>query len=342
MRMTKQDLAAAVEIKIISSEQAQKLADFLLKRQDDTPSFRLTHLLYYFGGLLAISAITLFVTQAWELMRGLPLFILSSLLFIFGLLITRYFLDKKLTIPAGIMATFSLAVVPLAIYNLQSWLGYFPKTSFEYVDYHSHVDWSWAPMEFGTLFVGVFMLYYYRFPFLLFPVAVTLWYMSMDLYPLLVRPVEYTFQQRSLFSMYFGLMMLVVAVYMDFKHSDDKKDYAFWLYLFGLLSFWGGLSLLNSSSELSHFIYCMINVLLILISVFLNRRVFAVFGAAGVIGYLGHLSFNVFANSLSFPVALIFLGVLLILAASRWARVEDAIYRKLQPYIPNAILKRHE
>lgn len=341
MRMTRQDITAAVKAGIITDQQAQKLADFWHQHHDEVPTFRLTHLLYYFGGLLAISAITLFVTSAWEMMQGLPLFVLSVLLFIFGLLFTRYFLNNKLTIPAGIMSTFSLAVVPVGIYSLQTWLGYFPKTSFDYADYHSFIDWSWMPMEVGTLLVGVVMLYFYRFPFLLFPISVTLWYMSMDLYPLLFRPEEYTYTARSLFSMYFGLCVLAVALYMDFKHSDDKKDYAFWLYLFGVMAFWGGLSSQSSDSELSKFFYCMINVFMVFVSVFLNRRVFAVFGAFGILGYLGYLSFNVFSGSLGFPVVLIFLGILIILVGTRWARIEAAIYNKLRPYIPMAIQKRH-
>lgn len=342
MKISQSDLAAAAKAGVITNEQAKKLAEFWQETHADVPSFKLTHILYYFGGFLAISAISLFVTSAWDLLYGLPLFILSTLLFIFGLLLTRYFLDKKLTIPAGIMATFSLVVVPLAVYNLQSWLGYFPKTSFDYVDYHSYVSWSWMPMEVTTLLAGVVMLYIYRFPFLVFPIAVTLWYMSMDLVPLILHKDSFSWESRSLFSMYFGLIMLVIAFYLDIRNDDDKKDYAFWLYLFGVMAFWGGLSSQNSTSELSRFIYCLINIFMILISVFLNRRVFAVFGAIGVLGYIGHLSFSVFANSIGFPIALVFMGVLIILAASRWTKVENKLFEALKPFIPAVILKRQQ
>src|SRR5205085_6962884 len=111
--------------KLITEEQANKLIEFWQHDHADVPTFRLTHLLYYFGGLLAISAISLFVTKAWGLLIGLPLFLLTTLFFIFGILMMRYFLNLQLRIPAGIMATFSLVVVPLAVYNLQVWLGYF-------------------------------------------------------------------------------------------------------------------------------------------------------------------------------------------------------------------------
>jgi len=342
MRISSNDLKAAVKAKLITKEQADKLANFWQQGAEDIPSFRLTHILYYFGGFLAISAISLFVTEAWDKLLGLPLCILSALFFILGLLLMRYFLERKLQLPAGIMATFSLVVVPLAIFNFQIWSGLgLPVTDFHYSDYNYYISWSWVPMELGTLLVGAIMFYFFRFPFLLFPISITLWYMSMDLY-MLHYFKNYGWEQRATFSMYFGLIMLIYAFYVDIKHNDEKHDYAFWLYLFGAITFWGGLSSQYSDSELKHFIYCMINIAMILISVFLNRRVFAVLGALGVLTYLGYLSFSVFENSLGFPVVLIFLGILIILAATRWAKVEKKLYAKFRPYIPSALLARRE
>lgn len=341
MQINRDDLAAAANAKIITEKTAEKLWAFWQKNHEDTPSFRFSHVLYYFGGLLAISAVTLFVTQAWESLRGLPLCILSTLFFLLGLFLTKFFLDKKLKIPAGIMATFSLCVVPLAVYNLQNWLGIAPDQIYQYSDYHYWISWYWIPMEFATLLIGVVMLYFYRFPFLLFPISVTLWYMSMDLVPLFFHMTTYPWSYRATFSMYFGLAIIFAAVYMDLKHSDDRQDYAFWLYIFGVMAFWGGLSAQDSNSELSRFIYCLINLAMILVSVFLNRRVFAIFGAIGVLGYLGHLSYSVFQNSLGFPVILVFLGILIIFIAARWSRIENKMYKYFQPYIPKAILRKH-
>lgn len=342
MHINSNDLDAAAKAGLITSEQAKKLEEFWQQSKEDVPSFKMMHVMYYFGGFLAISAISLFVTQAWDRLFGIPLFIISTLLFILGLLLTRYFLDRNLRLPAGIMATFSLVVVPLAVYNLQSWLGYMPKTDFHYADYNYYVNWSWMPMELATLLAGAIMFYFYRFPFLLFPIAITLWYMSMDLFPLLVQSDQLTWEGRAAFSMWFGLVMILIAFYMDIKYSDEKNDYAFWLYLFGVLAFWGGLSSQSSDSEVSKMFYCLINIGMILLSVFLNRRVFAVFGALGVLGYLGHLSFKVFAGSLIFPIVLVFLGIAIIFAAARWPRVENQLYQHFRPFIPQALIDRRE
>ena len=51
------------------------------------------------------------------------------------------------------------------------------------------------------------------------------------------------------------------------------------------------------------------------LSIFLMRRAYAVFGALGVTTYLGYLSSVVFAGSVLFPLALSGIGVLLIAGA---------------------------
>ncbi len=58
----------AVERAIIDSDQADQLVEYFqqksidLQRQAAKPKFDFAHLLYYFGGLIAIGAMTLFMT----------------------------------------------------------------------------------------------------------------------------------------------------------------------------------------------------------------------------------------------------------------------------------------
>lgn len=339
MQINRQDLDDASNKGIITAAQAKKLWAFFESETTGTPSFQLFHVMYYFGGLLAISALTLFVTQAWETLRGLPLFLLSIAFFVLGILLTTRFLQNNLRIPAGITATFSLAIVPLAVYNIQYWLGYFPDSIF-YTEYHYQIAWYWFPMEITTLAVGVAMLYFYGFPFIVFPIAVTLWYMSMDIVPLLLQMQHITYQDRALISMLFGILMIVAAIITDIRFNDKKNDYAFWLYIFGAMTFWGGLTCQDSHSELGKFVYCLINLGLIIFSVILNRRVFAVFGTIGVMFYLGHLAYSVFQGSLMFPIVLVFLGLFIIFIAAKWAQAESRLNEILKPFIPPIFRKR--
>lgn len=339
MDIKRKDLDDAVKARVIKSEQAEQLWQFWQTKRQHVPTFRFIHILYYLGGLLAISAVTIYVTKAWDRMQGYPLLILAFLLLLLGFSLTHYFLDKKLRIPAGIMASFSLALVPLIVYNIQFLIGIKPRADFFYSDFHRYIDWYWINMELATLLVGFIMLYLYRFPFLLFPISFILWYMSMDLWPLFFGSGQYTFNERATFTMFFGLIVLLAALYLDLAY-DDEEDYAFWLYITGVIIFWGGLSCQYSTSELSKFFYLLINVAMLVVSAILNRRVFAVFGAIGILSYVSHLAFTVFANSLGFPVVLVFIGVLIILAAAFFTRIEGKLNELMRPYIPNKILKK--
>ena len=78
---------------------------------------------------------------------------------------------------------------------------------------------------------------------MLMPIAVTLWYMSMDLVPFFNNG-DYNWELRRLVSLYFGLAMTLLGFWVDVR-SRHSKDYAFWLYLFGVLTFWCGLSLIG-------------------------------------------------------------------------------------------------
>jgi len=110
-------------------------------------------------------------------------------------------------------------------------------------------------MEVATIAASVVLLKFYRFPFLTFPAAFSLWYMSMDLTPLLFGKMDGAWNERLWVSLVFGLAMLLVSFAIDRR---TKGDFAFWGYLFGMLAFWCGLSLMESGSELKRFIYCLI------------------------------------------------------------------------------------
>ena len=242
---------------------------------------------------------------------------------------------KRLPIPAGITAAFVVALTPLAVYGLQTALGWWAEGR-AYRDYHVVIDWRWLFMELATLACGALMLWRYRLPFLMMPVAVTLWYLSMDLTPFLFGNADYDWSHRKLVSMVCGLLIVAVAFRVDIA-TRRGLDYAFWLYLFGVLAFWGGLSAMNSNSEWSKFVYLCINLVMIVLGTALSRRVFTVFGGLGVAGYLGHLAHQVFKDSLMFPFALTFIGLAVMGLGVLWQRHEAALAQRLRAHLPHAV-----
>jgi len=331
MNITRKKLGDAVEEKIISSDQADALFDFFETNEKDTPQFSFTHVLYYLGGLIAIGAMTLFMNLGWESFGGAGIVFVSVLYAAAGLKITNNFAAKGLHIPAGICATFVVCLTPLAIYGLQQWLGIWPDDSV-YRDYHRYIQWHWLYMEFGTLAVGVVVAWKYKYPFLIMPIAVTLWYMTMDI-TAVIAGGDTSWELRKLVSLYSGLLMIGLAFWVDVR-SRGQADYAFWIYIFAVMAFWGGLSSQHSNNEFSKFIYFSINLLMIGVGVVLVRRVFVVFGALGSCGYLGYLASHIFKDSWLFPMALTAIGLVIIYLGILWQKHEKWITEEAQKLLP--------
>lgn len=333
MELNRETLNEATAKGLVNELQAEQLWRFLCDRQKDTPSFHFTHILYYLGGLIAIGAMSLFMNLGWERFGGWGLLTIALVYAVAGLWLTEFFLSRMhMQIPAGIMATFVVVLTPLAVYGLQVALGLWPE-GHVYREYHTHIDWRWILMELATLATGAIMLWRYRLPFLVMPVALTLWYMSMDLTPFLFGEADLIWDLRKLVSLWFGLLICLLAFWVDIR-SRHEKDFAFWLYIFGALAFWGGLSMMHSNSELNKFIYLCINLTMIVVGATLSRRVFAVFGGLGAAGYVGHLAYDVFKDSMMFPFVLTVIGLGVIYLGIVWQRHEESISNTLRGLLP--------
>jgi hypothetical protein len=334
MNITKKHIEDAVKEKILSLEQSEKLFEFIKAQPIKGPKFDFTHVLYYLGGMIAIGAMTLFMNLGWESFGGIGIVFICLLYASIGLKLINVFETKGYSIPAGICATFVIALTPLAVYGLQHALGVWPDESV-YRDYHRYIKWHWLYMELSTLAIGVIFVWKYKYPFLMMPIAVTLWYLTMDI-TAMISGGDFDWALRKLVSMYSGLLMIALAFWVDIR-SRNKADYAFWIYLFGVMAFWIGMSLQYSDSELSKFIYFSINILMIGIGVILVRRVFVVFGAIGACGYIGHLASDIFKDSWLFPITLTVVGLLVVYLGVLWQKHELSITTKARNILPTQL-----
>lgn len=307
------------------------------------PRFSFTNTLYYFGGMLAIGAMTLFMTLGWELFGAWGVLALALGYMVGALLVAGNLMKKGLHTPAGILATLAVCLVPLAVWALQKALGAWPDTVADsYRDFHRVIHWQWITLELATLAAALVMLWRYKLPFMVMPVAVTLWYMSMDVARFLMEANGFDWQFRLDVTLVFGLFTCAVAVWVDLRTRralmpEDRQDFAFWLYLFGAIMFWAGLSMQNSDSEVNKFIYALINVGLVFLGAAIGRRVFTVLGALGVAGYLGYLSYRVFEDSLLFPFALTLLGLAVVGLGIWWQKHEASLHARLASWLPAAL-----
>ncbi|MEW5544212.1 DUF2157 domain-containing protein [Pseudomonas soli] len=336
-RFDARDLARAVSAGVLHPGQDQALLAFLRQQPESRASFQLAHVAFYFGALLIMGAMGWLLTEAW--MRiGDGALLAIALLYIAGITLFALSLQRRnQPVAAGVLAAVAVSIVPLAVFAIERLAGWWPldDAQGDYHQYYTYVQGGWLAMEAATVLAGLLMLRLIPFPFIVMPIAVALWFMSMDLSEWFHGDL-FSWEQRRTVSLWFGLGLLLVFLVID---GRTRRDYAFWGYLAGLAAFWGGLTLMDSGSEWGKALYCLINLGLMCLAVLLRRPVFMVFGAMGVAAYLGYLSYEVFADSLLFPVILTLIGLGVIGLGMLYQKRREALSEQLRAQLPERLLQ---
>ncbi len=331
--ISRDDLQRAASEAALPAEQIELLWQALLRRPVQRPRPDLPHVAYYFGALLVIGAMTVFMGLAWATFGDASVLLIAlGYALAFVLLGRRLWRQPDLRVPGGLLITAAVCTTPLAIYSLCRLIGLWPHGDpGAYRDYYVWVHGSWLALEIGTILAGLIALWFFRFPFLVMPIAFSLWFLSMDLTAILFGEHNFGWADRLHVSLAVGLAIVAAAWVVDCR-AGRAADFAFWLYLFGLLSLTAGLWSLWQWGEAGRALFAAANVVLLLLAVLLARPLFLVFGALGLSSYLGYLSER-FTNVWAFPFVLTALGVALILLGIQYqrrrARIEQAVAHAL-------------
>lgn len=342
MAYSENDLRAAAGAGVIGTDELQRLLAYLTEHRaagNTVTRFDAAHLLWYAGALIVIGAMGLFSTVAFSQMGGRAL-VACAAVYAAGFAFAGDHLWRKgLRAPGGLLIAIAVSMAPLAVYGIQAELGLwgrFGKPGTVH-DFYIWIKGSWLFMEIATVIAGAVALRFYRVPFIVAIISVALWFMSMDLAPWIMDLTHHDFETRRLVSVWFGLAILGVAWVVDYRSRD--RAFGFWLHLFGLMAFWGGISATSGATELGKAIYCLLNVGLLLVAVIIMRRAYAVFGTFGITLYLGHLADVVFKDSLMFPFALSLIGIAVVAAGLAYHRRQDAIAAWFARQLPPALLR---
>jgi hypothetical protein len=345
MTFTETDLRAAAAAGALDTAQLARLLDFLHRRsatlpattRPPSPQFDVAHLLWYAGALIVMTAMGLFSTLAFSQMGGEALAV-TALVYAAGFAAAGHYLwhGKGLRTPGGLLIAIAVSMAPLAVYGVQDALdlwGQFGKPG-TVQGFYVWIKGSWIFMEVAAILAAVIALRFYPFPFIVVIAGVALWFMSMDLAPWIAGTDHADWETRRRVSLWFGLGTLVIAWAVDWLR---RGDFAFWLHLFGMLAFWGAVTSTSGGTMVDKALYCAMNVVLLFLSVFLGRKVYAVFGVIGIAIYLGDLANKVFQDSLLFPFALSAIGVAVIAAGLFYYRRQDRIAAWLEANMPEAL-----
>jgi hypothetical protein len=333
------ELQAAVERAGLPADAWERIQTAMSAEPETAPAFEAAHVSYYLGALLIIGAMGWFITNAWDRLSGLTLAAIAlAYAVVFGGVGERLFRRAATRVPGGLLVAVAVCMTPLAVYGLERAAGWWPAADpGGYSRFHPWIDASWVVMEIATVAMAALALLRVRFPFITAPAAYALWYLSMDGTAWLTHS-HWTWQDQCHISVIFGLAMLVVAWFLDGK-SD--LDFSFWFYLFGLLTFCGGLTMLDSHNEWGKAGYCLIHFAMLVLAVLLRRRVFLVFGGFGVFLYLAQEAQAHFRNSLGFTLALTVIGAAFIAGGIAYKKNENKLEARLAPLMPARIRERH-
>jgi hypothetical protein len=182
-RFDAKDLARAVDAGVLQPGQDQALLDFLRQQPQSRGSFQLAHVAFYFGALLIMAAMGWLLTEAWMRIGDSALLAIAlphiAALTLFALSLQR----RGQPIAAGVLAAVAVSIVPLAVFAVERLAGWWPldDAQGDYHQYYTYVQGGWLAMEAATVVAGLLMLRLVPFPFIVMPIAVALWFMSMDL-----------------------------------------------------------------------------------------------------------------------------------------------------------------
>src|SRR6185436_5723980 len=282
--------------------------------------FNVVTVLYYFGAMLMISACAWFLGDKWDALGASGICITAILYIMVSASIGVWLRRREYLVAGGLLITVAVSLVPLLIYSIERMTGFWPAGDpGAYRDFYPLIHGSWIVMELATIAAAALALKFVRFSFLTAPMAFCFWFLSMDLAALILRQNSLQSEPAKWISVMVGALVILVGFGLDRlmrpRNAPRTEDFAFWCYLFGLMAFWGGLTAMESGSELRRLVYLLINIGLVALSLKLKRTVFMVFGVLGIYAYLGHLAWEVFKDSVFFPFVLALLGLSLILGA---------------------------
>jgi hypothetical protein len=294
--------------------------------------FEPAHVGYFFGALLVIGAMGWFITNGWDRFAGWQLTTIAvAYAAVFVAVGSQVWRKSLFRIPGGLLITMAVCMTPLAVYGIERQFKLWPQLDpGSYTNFHPLINASWVGMETCTVLAAIIGLRYFKFPFLTAPAAYALWYMSMDLTGLIYGKA-WSFRQMCIVSVFFGIAMLFISFLLD---RGSEVDFSFWGYLFGLLTFTGGLSFMESHNEWSKFGYFLIHVSLVVVSLLLKRKVFVVFGAIGIFGYLSNEAYSHFRNSVAFPFVISLIGIVLIVLAMLYKKNERTLQEMTAAWVP--------
>lgn len=179
---------------------------------------------------------------------------------------------------AGIILSLSLLMIIPAISGLNN-VNYFNddidvltriQISIGMIIFAGYLIWNYPGFQFFVTFIGSSILDF-----------------SVDILCLITNQSRLDYIHVRRVSEAFGLLMVSLAwkLQKNYQSGQINTDYSYWLYFWGVTSFWCALACEKHNSKIRTFCYGLINFGFILIWTKIAHGIFLFYGVIGILGY---------------------------------------------------------
>ncbi len=332
---TTKDLTEWRDLGFIDQTQVQAILSHLSTNSSNSEQtearfgFNIISIAYYFGGFMILFAYTVFMGITWEDTNAIGQVVISIITLVLLGGIGGFLKSRHYQHAGGILIFAAVGIVPLLVYSIQNAIGV--NLPHDYAGFYRQISDSWVPMELISITVAILVVVFVRYPLVTLHIAFWTWFVSMDIVDYVSGDVLGTgYEAAQIVSVFFGFGMLGVGFLLQ---KLLEKDYAFWFYLFGHICIICALSALTiEQSGILGLVYLAVYVTFVVASIWLQRKVFLVFGALGIYGYLCYLAFDVFDGALGFTFGLATIGLLIVLLTVAYQQyLQPWLTKRLQP-----------
>lgn len=308
------DQLAALSAELTGSrDQSHEEPDDSASRREVHRGFNAITVAYSLGGLLVLFALAWFLLERWKDLGPFGVLVVALIYAAafagVGTLLRRRGFD----VAGGLSIVLAVAMTPVWAWAILRLVGQMPDPA-KYIDPLSqrHLAWRFMVIEAATIGVAVAAIRWVSFSVLGAPIAVALVALLLHLGQALGDP-RLAWYTGPYYACVVACAMIAIGYAVE-RRQPPREDYAFWVYLAGLVmllvayvSVWSYIGRWRHALPL-------VAVALVTASLYLRRRTFLVAGGAAAFGYLGYLAFDVFQRVIALPIALATLGLLVIVS----------------------------
>ena len=280
-------------------------------------AFNAVTVAYYVGAFIVLFGFGWFLVDRWDALG--PAGVLAVTLIYAALFLGMAFVLRKhgFSFAAAVATLLAVGMTPLVTWSVLKLTGAWPVQVRGHCEYD--VPWAlecrgrWMIVELTTILASLVALRTVKYALLMKPVAIALLVLTFHIIEAIFG---YTFESTAAgWAVIAAASIILVIAYLVDIRNDSNQDYAFWLYLPGLVAAFIGMQMIWSFDRSLRHALIVVAVVTMAVAVYMRRRTFLFFGAVWFAWYLGFLAFDVLRKMVALPILLATTGIVIILAA---------------------------